>query len=397
MNAAPTLIAEGLRGKRIVVTGATGFIGGRLVEQLVNDYAIRPVVLVRSNPPDGWLRRPGAAVDLANAAIADQAAISAALKGCNLVFHCAYDWANGAANLQGVRNLIEACLSNEARLVHVSTFAIYEPFPDQRLTEDAAAKSGGSAYPYSVNKQEIDTEIIGAVGSRGLNAVILMPTIVYGANGGWTRDPVRRLLTGTVILPGAGDGLCNAVHVNDVCQALLLAAVVPAAQGRRYFVSAAVPVTWLAFFQSYAQIVGCPGPRCATQVPAQSEPEPLNAQSEPETVSPRAKAKQLLMSPFKAVARNTLSRRIIKWILARLGDKANAWAKRLYHRHAAPVVVHSLDGTLYSAKCHIVIDKIVRELGYAPAYDLERGMVETAAWIRDNFRDEIAAIGNRQP
>jgi nucleoside-diphosphate-sugar epimerase len=55
-----------------------------------------------------------------------------------------------------------------------------------------------------------------------------------------------------------------------------------------------------------------------------------------------------------------------------------------------------LDGTLYSAKCHIVIDKIVRELGYAPAYDLERGMAETAAWIRDNFRDEIAVIGNRR-
>ena len=108
----------------------------------------------------------GAAVELANAAITDQAAVSAALKGCNVVFHCAYDWVDRAANLQGVRNLIEACLSNGTRLVHVSTFAIYEPFPDQRLTEDAPAKGGGSAY--SVNKLEIDTEIIGAVRSRGL-------------------------------------------------------------------------------------------------------------------------------------------------------------------------------------------------------------------------------------
>jgi nucleoside-diphosphate-sugar epimerase len=401
MNPAPRLIAERLRGKRIAVTGGTGFIGGRLVEQLVNDYAIRPVVLVRSKSHDGRVRRIGGTVELASAAITDQAAVNAALKGCNLVFHCAYDWTNHVANLQGVRNLIEACLSNRARLVHVSTFAIYEPFPDQKLTEDVPAKGRGVGYPYSVNKLELDTEIIGAVGSRGLNAVILMPTIVYGANGGWTRNPVRRLLTGSVILPGAGDGLCNAVHVDDVCQALLLAAVVPGAQGRQYFVSAAAPVTWLAFFESYAQIVGVPGPRCATQVPAQSEPKTLSAtqiaaQSEPKTVIARAGVKHLLMSPFRAVARSTLTRRIVKWMLARLGDKANSWAKRLYHRHAAPVAVHSLEGTLYSAKCHIVIDKIVRELGYAPAYNLECGMAATAPWIRDNFHDEIAAIGNRE-
>ena len=96
------------------------------------------------------------------------------------------------------------------------------------------------------------------------------------------------------------------------------------------------------------------------------------------------------------MARSAQTRRIAKWMRARLSDKANSWAKRLYYRHAAPVVVHSLNGPFYGAKCHIVIDKIVRELGYAPAYDLDRGMAETAAWIRDNFRDEIAAIGNRQ-
>src|SRR5262245_33965274 len=125
MNADVTPIAAALPGKRIVVTGGTGFIGGRLVEQLVNEYAVRPVVLVRSTPRGRGLKRIGAAVEVSKAAITDRAAVNAALKGCNIVFHCAYDWVNREANLQGVSNLIEACLSNRARLVHVSTFAIY--------------------------------------------------------------------------------------------------------------------------------------------------------------------------------------------------------------------------------------------------------------------------------
>jgi nucleoside-diphosphate-sugar epimerase len=308
------------------------------------------------------------------------------LKGCNVVFHCAYDPIDRTANLQGVRNLIQACLSNGARLVHVSTFAIYEPFPHQRLTEDAPTKHSGSAY--SDNKLEIETEIVEAVRSRGLDAVILMPTIVYGANGvTWTCGPVHLLLTGTVILPGTGDGLCNAVHVDDVCQALLLAAVVPSARGSRYFVSATIPVTWRAFFESYARIVGRPGPRSASQVPTLSKPE---------APSLRASVKRLLTSPLRIVIRSAPIQRIANQVRARLGDKANSWMKRFKYRHAGPVV-HTLDEAFYGAKCHIVIDKIARELGYVPAYDLERGMAVTVAWIKDNFRDEIEASGNRQP
>jgi nucleoside-diphosphate-sugar epimerase len=340
----------------------------------------------------------GAAVEFANAAITDRTAVSAALKGCNVVFHCAYDWADRTANLQGVRNLIEVCVSNEARLVHVSTFAIYDPFPDQKLTEEEPAKGGGSEY--SINKLEIDSEIFEAIRSRRLNAVILMPTVVYGANGGtWTRNPVRLLLSGTVILPGGGDGLCNAVHVDDVCQALLLAAVLPAAQGHRYFVSALAPVTWHAFFESYAQIVGCPGPQSESPVAALSDSKRASqVQVQPQeqrSASIRSKIKEMLTSFLRMVTRSDAVRRPASWMLAYLGDRVQRRAKRLFTRHAVPVV-HTLDGAFYHAKCHIVIDKIVRELGYAPAYDLERGMAATAVWIRDNFGEEITLMAKRQ-
>jgi nucleoside-diphosphate-sugar epimerase len=322
-------------------------------------------------------------VEVANVALTDQVAVAAALEGCDVAFHCAYDWSDRAANLQAVRNLIAACSSNEARLVHVSTFAIYHPYPDRRLTEDVPAKPSGTAY--SDDKLEIEREILAAVRSRGLDAVILMPTIVYGAHGEWTRGPVHLLLTGTVILPGAGDGLCNAVHVDDVCQALRLAAVVPVARGRRYFVSAVAPVTWRSFFESYARIVGCPGPQSAAEI---------SAVSEPKAPSLRARVKRLLTGPLRMVVRSASAKRVGYWMRARLGDTGDAWMKRVYYRSAA--LVHVLDPVLYGSKCHIVIDKAKRELGYAPAYDLERGMAASAAWIRESFRDDIRAMRNRQ-
>ena len=146
-------------------------------------------------------------------------------------------------------------------------------------------------------------------------------------------------------------------------------------------------MTWRAFFESYARIVGCPGPRSAFQ---------FTSLPEPESPSIRARVKRLLTAPLKMVTRSALTRRIVYWVRPRLSDKANSWIRRFYYRHTVPVV-HTLDAAFYGAKCHVLIDKAARELGYAPTYDLERGMAATAAWVKDSFRDEIKAMENRKP
>ncbi len=75
----------------------------------------------------------------------------------------------------------------------------------------------------------------------------MQPTIVYGPFSRlWTIDPADMLINATVVLPDRGEGICNAVYVDDVVDAMILAAKNPAAVGQRFLVSGE-PITWAQF------------------------------------------------------------------------------------------------------------------------------------------------------
>ena len=77
-----------LRGRRVLVTGGSGFIGGRLVERLVRDCGAEVRVLVRGYASAARLAR--FALDFVHGDVTDAAAMTAAASGCDVVFHCAY-------------------------------------------------------------------------------------------------------------------------------------------------------------------------------------------------------------------------------------------------------------------------------------------------------------------
>ena len=61
---------------------------------------------------------------------------------------------------------------------------------------------------------------------------------------------------GRVFLPDAGQGLCNAVHVDDLCRAVISACAAPLSSGERLLVSGRAPVTWYAFLGAYQAMLG---------------------------------------------------------------------------------------------------------------------------------------------
>ena len=363
-------------GTAVAVTGGTGFIGGRLVERLAQGRA-EVTCLIRGTDAGTRLHRAGAHIRRLDLADAD--AVRTALEGIEVVFHLAYDWGNTAWNFEALRSLTTACQANGCRrLVHVSSFVVYD-IPDQgQVTEDTPDTKDTAGYAHT--KLALEHELLQAVREKGVPAAVVQPTVVYGPfSRPWTMDPADMLRHGTVVLPDAGEGACNAVYVDDVVSAMILAAQRPEAVGQRYLVSGPAPVTWRAFYEGMARAAGANGP--------QFRPAEEIARANART----GKVKRLLADPELVIRRVAGIGPARKLITKALRVVPGGLRGALHERLFAPTArrrghVHLPNpGHLAFLQGRATIDtgKAQRELGYAPAFGFEQGMEPTALFLKD--------------
>jgi nucleoside-diphosphate-sugar epimerase len=215
----------------VLITGATGFVGGRVVRAL-RERGDEVVAVVRS-PSDelGTLD-----VDQRLLSLTDLEGIQHAATGAHAIVHAAAssDPATAhAVNVDGTRAVVGAALISGLRLVYVSTTSVYDLDPEDvgTVDEDAPlvtrngeappASSAGSAY--ATTKAQGEAEVDRAV-ANGLVGAVLRPPAVLGAGrtSTWGTRVPRRLRE------GEGDGPVVAstatfgfVHVDDLVDAVL--------------------------------------------------------------------------------------------------------------------------------------------------------------------------------
>lgn len=362
-------------GRCILVTGATGFIGARVAAKLATEHGARVSAVVRDLERASPLARLG--IEVVRADWGDRAAVAAAVSGQDVVINTAHDFrASTRANLRGFRHLVDACATaGVERLVHTSSIVVYDEWPDGDLHEDSPWGAHGSEYKNA--KSAMDRLLLERAAGGGPSAAIVQPTIVYGPGGWmWTDRIVEQLRTGTVVLPERCDGHCPAVYVDDVADALILAASVPRPGAERFIVSGAEPVTWRAFFEAYAEMVG----RNAIRYVARSQEPGSRPGATARLRSLAANPMQLAGSPpvrrLVGVARRAIGERRIERIRSVLLG--------LSRRGGAPTYLPTDEEcALYAStgRCHI--DNAVARLGYAPAFDFARGMARTAEYVRE--------------
>jgi nucleoside-diphosphate-sugar epimerase len=241
---------------KFLVTGASGFLGAAVCEELRSrDHAVAALVRRPGSEPPGTEAVPG---DLAEGAALD-AALATARPEC--VIHLAAEIATqrdpariDAINVEGTRRLLEACAAAGApRFVFTSTV----------VTGDAAGAvlDETSELPvetaYGRSKQEGER----LVRESGLDSVILRPSHVYGPGGWYAEEIVGRVRgPGRFAVIGSGDNWWDVVRVEDVAAACVDAAE-RAPPGSLYHVVDDEPVRYYDFVAMTAKAAGVGAPR----------------------------------------------------------------------------------------------------------------------------------------
>jgi len=378
-----------LQGKTVLVTGGTGFIGGRLVEKLVLEEGSNVRVLVRNFAKAS--RIAAYPVEFLPGEITDRDAVERAIQGCDVVFHCAHDFtpeleAQRRANVEATRNMAELCLENEvSRLVYLSSVATYSPATVGELTESSPWPPSDDAYV--LVKREVERLLRTLYEEKELPAVVLQPTIVYGPfSTFWTLFPVQRLRAGIVPLVNGGDGICNAVYVDDVVDAMILAAERPDVAGEVFLVSAEEPVTWKGFYRALEGAVGVE----STVEMSEAEVRALVKEKQRRgRFSSRVKRRLRSPGTWSLLGQLAAVRAAMKLVPnAVLASAAERWLETedSKAKGAGPSgrrVQLPNEGAIKieTSKARARIDKAKRQLGYSPRFDLERGMEVTRRYL----------------
>jgi nucleoside-diphosphate-sugar epimerase len=228
--------------KPVLVLGASGFIGARVVAALSVSPTYRPVAASRRPGPGG------VALDAT-----DPGAMRAALHGMDRVVNCI---AGSPKTMVGAtRALCDAArTAPPGRIVHLSSMAVYGAATGW-VREDHPGVAPISGYGQAKAGSEA---IIRQYVRNGGDAAILRPTCVFGPGSTqWTTRLARLLQAGRIgDLGRAGDGCCNLAFIDDVVAAIVRAMDAPGVTGRTFNVSSSAELTWNEFLVRFARALG---------------------------------------------------------------------------------------------------------------------------------------------
>ncbi|MCC6536587.1 MAG: NAD-dependent epimerase/dehydratase family protein [Bryobacterales bacterium] len=247
--------ADAVPPAAILVTGAAGFLGAPLVKKLAaTGQPIR--VFVRRVPV--WMKElPNVSAVLGDLGDADL--LDRAVQGVQTVYHVGAAMRGGKEEFErgtiwGTRNMIESCLKHKvARVVYVSSQSVLDQAghkPGTTVTEQSPCEP----YPerrglYTQTKLASEKLVLDAVRERGLPAVILRPGQIFGPGGEHFAPSGAIGLAGRWVVVGNGSHKLPLVYVDDVVDALILAAEKPGVVGQTFQLVDPTPITQNEFVQ----------------------------------------------------------------------------------------------------------------------------------------------------
>jgi ornithine--oxo-acid transaminase len=268
-EAVPASASTPFRGRPIdparedvcLVTGASGFIGGRLAQRLAAEgHPVRCLVRASSDTS----RLDGLGVEIAVGDLRSERSLERAVDGCDYVFHCGAlvsDWATTQeitqTNVEGTRHLLEASAgASVQRFIHFSTTDVYGHPRGAAIEETHTARRFSNWYAQTKLRAEAEVRRVEA--ERALDTVILRPATVYGPGSREVVGEIARAIRSrNMLLVGGGRAVAGLCYVDNLIDAALLALRHEAAPGEAFNVSDGLDVTWREFTDGLAEGLGC--------------------------------------------------------------------------------------------------------------------------------------------
>lgn len=235
---------------KILVIGASGFVGAAIVRAAMTSNDIRPVACMRASSQA--LNSLGIETRICDAS--DPAALTHALEGVTYAVNCVLG--SRATMLAVTRNLCGAARQlGLRRIVHLSSMAVYGRITGT-VDETARLQPVGG---YGLAKAECEI-IVGDFIAAGGDAVMLRPACVYGPGGEqWVGRIARWLRSGRLGQLGElADGYCNLSFNDDLAGAVIAAAKSGECAGEIFNIADPDPGTWDDYFLRLGREIGAP-------------------------------------------------------------------------------------------------------------------------------------------
>lgn len=375
---------------KIFITGATGFVGSRLIEILINNFEAEIFALVRNYGKAVHLSRYPINYIWGN--LNDDSWFEKVPDDINYIIHCAYGnkgdlHTRKQTDIEGSANVLKLSKARKIkRVIFLSTQSVYAVLKDGIINENSLRKPFDE---YGKNKLNAENVFNSLGNKENIPFVIIQPAAVIGPGApSFVLRPAREIKNFTVGFLNDGKGILNWIYIDDLICAILQCCINGNAIGETFILSSDSPMTYFDYYSMLSKYFGLTF--LYKKITKKENEEIIRAN--------KIKPFQILkesVSFDKKKARGLLNYSFVRLIY----KTARLIMPGRNMQHSISVVKNSdtskpllpIEKTyidFFSSKAIINSSHAREVFGYSPFFNVDKALERTATWYRWKFRYE---------